>query len=179
HFRVGDHHKPLEYESGTFDGCFSFQAVWPFFKKEELDAHAREMFRVLKPGARYACSEYLLTPYFDWNNEEHVKLHKAFLPTLAATQSMYPADVCAALERAGFKILVSAPSKSEAWPIAEQKRNLILMGRRVVRALEAIHVLAPWVEESLDLLQKGGQAWTDAEKAKIADLNWRIVAEKL
>jgi len=28
------------------------------------------------------------------------------------------------------------------------------------------------------LLQKGGQAWTDAEKAKIADLNWRIVAEK-
>jgi len=179
HFKVGDHHKPLEYESGTFDRCFSFQAVWPFFKKEELDAHAREMSRVLKPGARYACSEYLLTPYFDWNNEEHVALHRAFLPTLAATQSMYPADVCAALERAGFKILVSAPSKSEAWPSAGQKRNLILIGRRVVRALEAIRVLAPWVEESLDLLQKGGQAWTDAEKAKIADLNWRIVAEKL
>jgi sterol 24-C-methyltransferase len=52
------------------------------------------------------------------------------------------------------------------------------MGRRVVRGLEAIRVLPPWVEESLDLLQKGGQAWTDAEKAKIADLNWRIVAEK-
>jgi sterol 24-C-methyltransferase len=34
------------------------------------------------------------------------------------------------------------------------------------------------VEESLDLLQSGGEAWTLAEKAKIADLNWRIVAEK-
>jgi sterol 24-C-methyltransferase len=67
---------------------------------------------------------------------------------------------------------------SEAWPLCEQKRNLIYMGRRVVRALEAIRVLPPWVEESLDLLQTGGQAWTDAEKAKIADLNWRIVAEK-
>ncbi|MCZ7619894.1 MAG: class I SAM-dependent methyltransferase [Myxococcota bacterium] len=178
HFKVGDHHKPLEYESGSFDGCFSFQAVWPFFKKEELDAHAREMHRVLKPGTRYACSEYLLTPHFDWDNEEHVALHKTYLPTLAATQSMYPADVCAALERAGFKILVSAPSKSEAWPLCEQKRDLILMGRRVVRGLEAIRVLPPWVEESLDLLQTGGQAWTDAEKAKIADLNWRIVAEK-
>jgi sterol 24-C-methyltransferase len=178
HFTVGDHHEPLEYESGTFDGCFSFQAVWPFFKKAELDAHAREMCRVLKPGARYACSEYLLTPFFDWNDEEHVALHKAFLPTLAATQSMYPADVCAALERAGFAILVSAPSKSEAWPLCEQKRDLIYMGRRVVRALEAIGVVGPWVEESLDLLQKGGEAWTDAEKAKIADLNWRIVAER-
>jgi sterol 24-C-methyltransferase len=136
------------------------------------------MYRVLKPGARYACSEYLLTPYFDWDNEEHAALHRTFLPTLAATQSMYPADVCAALERAGFEILVSAPSKSEAWPLCEQKRNLIFMGRRAVRALEAIRVLPPWVEESLDLLQTGGEAWTTAEKAKIADLNWRIVAKK-
>jgi len=178
HFKIGDHHQPLEYESNAFDGCFSFQAVWPFFKKEELDAHASEMFRVLKPGARYACSEYLLTPHFDWGNAEHVALHKLFLPTLAATQSMYPADVCAALEGAGFTILLSAPSKSEAWPLCEQKRDLIHRGRKVIRALEAIRVVPPWVEESLDLLQKGGQAWTDAEKAKIADLNWRIVAEK-
>ena len=125
HFQVGNHHDPLEYSDASFDGCFSFQAVWPFFKKHELDDHAREMFRVLKPGARYACSEYLLTPHFDWNDDEHVALHKLFLPTLAATQSMYPADVCAALERAGFEVLTSAPSKSEAWPLAEQKRDLI------------------------------------------------------
>jgi len=177
-FKVGNHHNPLAYESGTFDGCFSIQAVWPFFKKEELDDHAREMYRVLKPGARYACSEYLLTPHFDWNNEEHVALHKTYLPTLAATHSMYPVDVCAALERAGFKILISAPSRSEAWPLCEQKRDLVYMGRRVIKVLEAIRVLPPWVEESLDLLQRGGQAWTDAEKAKLADLNWRIVAEK-
>jgi sterol 24-C-methyltransferase len=178
HFKEGNHHDPLAYESESFDGCFSFQAVWPFFKKEELDAHAKEMYRVLKPGTRYACSEYLLSPYFDWNNEEHVTLHKTYLPTLAATQSMYPADVCAALERAGFKILVSAPSKSEAWPICEQKRDMILLVRKVVRGLEMLRIMPAWVEQSLDLLQKGGQAWTDAEKAKIADLNWRIVAEK-
>ncbi|MFT4570754.1 MAG: sterol 24-C-methyltransferase [Hyphomicrobiaceae bacterium] len=178
HFKVGNHHDPLAYESNTFDGCFSFQAVWPFFKKNELDACAEEMYRVLKPGGRYACSEYLLTPHFDWDNEEHTTLHRTFLPTLAATQSMYPADVCAALEKAGFEILLSAPSRSEAWPLCEQKRDLILWGRRVVRALEAVRILPAWVEESLDLLQKGGQAWTDAEKAKIADLNWRIVAEK-
>jgi sterol 24-C-methyltransferase len=82
------------------------------------------------------------------------------------------------LEVAGFEILVSGPSKSEAWPLCEQKRDLIQMARSVVRGLEAIRVLPAWVEESLDLLQKGGQAWTDAERAKIPDLNWRIVAQK-
>lgn len=178
HFKFGNHHEPLAYESESFDGCFSFQAVWPFFKKDELDAHAEEMFRVLKPGARYACSEYLLTPHFDWNNEEHVTLHRSFLPTLAATQSMYPADVCAALEKAGFKIILSAPSKSEAWPICEQKRDLIHMARKAIRALEKMRIMPPWVEESLDLLQTGGESWTTAEKGKIADLNWRIVVEK-
>jgi sterol 24-C-methyltransferase len=178
HFKVGDHHEPLEYDTEMFDGCFSFQAVWPFFKKEELDAHAEEMYRVLKPGARYACSEYLLTPHFNWKDEEHVSLHKAYLPTLAATQSMYPTDVCAALERAGFRVIVSAPSKRPAWPICEQKRDLMLRVRRVIRALEAIRVVPRWVEESLELLQSGGQAWIDAEKAKIADLNWRIVAQR-
>ena len=178
HFKVGDHHDPLEYDSESFDGCFSFQAVWPFFKKEELDSCAREMFRVLKPGSRYACSEYLLSPYFDWNNDEHVSLHKKYLPTLAATQSMYPADVCSSLERAWFKILLSAPSKSPAWPICEQKRNLIWRVRKVIRFFQRLKLIPSWVEESLDLLQTGGQSWTDAEKAKIADLNWRIVAEK-
>jgi len=178
HYQVGNHHEPLDYESETFDGCYSVQAVWPFFKKEELDSHAREMFRVLKPGARYACSEYLLTPHFDWGNPEHVALQRAYLPTLAATQSMYPADVCAALERAGFEVILSAPSKSAAWPICEQKRDLILMARKAIRFLETLRLMPPWVEESLDLLQTGGEAWTEAEKAKIADLNWRIVAEK-
>ncbi|MDG1942952.1 MAG: methyltransferase domain-containing protein [Halioglobus sp.] len=178
HYKVGNHHEPLDYESESFDGCYSVQAVWPFFKKEELDAHAEEMFRVLKPGTRYACSEYLLTPEFDWDNEEHSALHQSYLPTLAATQSMYPADVCAALERAGFTIILNAPSKAPAWPICEQKRDLILLVRKVVRVLEKVRLMPAWVEESLELLQTGGESWTTAEKAGIADLNWRIVAEK-
>jgi sterol 24-C-methyltransferase len=178
HYKVGNHHDPLDYQSESFDGCYSVQAVWPFFKKDELDAHAEEMFRVLKPGSRYACSEYLLTPTFDWDNEEHVALHQSYLPTLAATQSMYPADVCAALEQAGFNIILNAPSKAPAWPICEQKRDLILLVRKVVRALEKVRLMPVWVEESLELLQTGGESWTTAEKAGIADLNWRIVAEK-
>ena len=154
------------------------KAVWPFFKVHELDAFAVEMYRIMKKGARYSCSEYTLTPHFDWENEEHVKLHKLFLPTLAATQSMYPADICRSLEKAGFKIITNAPSKSVAYPLCEQKRDLFYAARRVVRAVTAIGLCPEWVEHFLENLQLGGQAWTDAEKMKIADLNWRIVCEK-
>lgn len=81
-------------------------------------------------------------------------------------------------EHAGFDIMVWAPSKSVAWPLCEQKRDLILRGRWVIQRLQSLGIVPPWVEESLDLLQRGGQAWTEAERAKIADLNWRIVAAK-
>ena len=60
----------------------------------------------------------------------------------------------------------------------QQKRNLIWGVRKVIRFLQRLRLIPVWVEESLELLQTGGQSWTDAEKAKIADLNWRIVAEK-
>ena len=64
-----------------------------------------EMFRVLKPGTQVmlaqniSCHHILIGIILSM-------LHciKNIFQPLAATQSMYPADVCAALERAGFKI---------------------------------------------------------------------------
>ena len=76
HFKEGNHHEPLDYDTETFDGCFSFQAVWPFFKKEELDDHAGEMYRVLKPGALFAGYEWCMTDKFDPNSGEHQRIKK-------------------------------------------------------------------------------------------------------
>ena len=56
-------------------------------------------------------------------------------------------------------------------------RNLIWRVRKDIRFFQRLRLIPVWVEESLDLLQTCGQSWTDTEKAKIADLNWRIVAE--
>lgn len=177
-FQVGDHHKRFNYGDGEFDGAYSFQAVWPFFKKHELDFTAREIFRVLKPGAKYSCGEYLLTPFFDWDNAEHVRLHSLFLPTLAATQSNYPADVAQALERAGFNVLLNAPSVAPTWPLTDQKTDLFIFMRSIVRCFVKLGLVGPWFDKLISNLLLGGVAWADAEKAKLADLNWQIIVQK-
>jgi len=177
-FKVSDHHKRFPYEDESFDGAYSFQAVWPFFKVEELDSVANEMFRVLKPGSRYSCSEYLLTPHFNLQDKYHNELHARFLPTLAATQSRYPLEVTNALERAGFKLVLSAPSVAPAWPLTDQKTDLFLFMRSIVIGLTSIGMCPVWVETLVNNLFLGGVAWADAEKMKIADLNWQIIVEK-
>jgi sterol 24-C-methyltransferase len=177
-FRVGDHHKTFDFADNSFDGAYSFQALWPFFAVHELDSVASEIFRVLKPGAKFSCGEYLLTPEFDKTDQEHMRLHKLFLPTLAATQSNYPKDISGALVRAGFTLKLSRPSIAPAWPLTDQKTDLFLLFRSIVIKISSVGLLPPWVETLVDQLLLGGQAWAAAEKAKIADLNWQMIVEK-
>ena len=106
------------------------------------------------------------------------ELHKLFLPTLAATQSNYPAHVTEALERVGFKLILSAPSVAPAWPLTDQKTDLFLWMRSLIRGLVKVGLLQPWAEVLVNNLLLGGQAWAEAEKAKLADLNWQIIVEK-
>jgi sterol 24-C-methyltransferase len=177
-YKVGDHHNRFQYDDNTFDGSYSFQALWPFIKLSQLDNVSKEIYRVMKPGSYYVCGEYLLTPDFDKTNEEHMRLHKLFLPTLAATQSNYPKDVTDSLERAGFKLILSAPSKAPAWPLTDQKTDLFLTMRKMIIFLNKIGLLPEWTEKLVSNLLLGGIAWADAEKAKIADLNWQIIVQK-
>ena len=118
----------------------------------------------------------VLTPHFDHANERHMELHRLFLPTLAATQSNYPADVVAALQRAGFRALVSAPSVAPAWPITDQKTAMFEAIRAIVARWRGS--LPQWAEVLCNNFLLGGQAWASAEKAKLADLNWQIVVQK-
>ena len=177
-FKVGDHHDKFMYPNNSFNASYSFQAVWPFFKKKELDSVSKEIFRVLVPGGIYSCSEYLLTPYFDKINKNHMKLHSLFLPTLAATQSNYPKDVIKSLKKAGFNIILSAPSIAPAWPLTNQKTDFFLLLRSTSIKLNKLSLIPDSIIILINNLLKGGKAWSVAEKMKIADLNWRIIVQK-
>ena len=72
----------------------------------------------------------------------------------------------------------SAPSRAPAWPLTDQKTDLFLFLRAVVVGLTTVGLCPTWVQLIIDNLLKGGMAWAEAEKMKIADLNWQITATK-
>lgn len=182
-FKVMDvHEKIWFYEDNTFDGAYDFEGMWPFVKTypdtDELDTVAAQLFRVLKPGARFSCGDYMLSDHFNFSDPHHMKLHNQFMPTLAAMQSNYASDIVKGLERAGFKLILSAPSNAPCWPLTQAKTATFKSLQKVVQFLTRIGLLGEWVDTLIDQFLKGGVAWNDAEKAKLVDLNWRIIVEK-
>ena len=132
-FTIADHHETLPYKDNLFDGAYSYQALWPFLKKDELNHAASELFRVLKPGGIYSCSEYVITEDFDFKNKKHKDLHRLFLPTLAATQSNYPSNIVKELKNVGFELIVSKPSDAPTWTLTEQKTNVIIFFKYIAK----------------------------------------------
>jgi hypothetical protein len=58
-FKLGDHHNRFQYDDESFDASFSFQALWGFIKKDQMDSVSREIFRVMKPGAIYGKGKHV------------------------------------------------------------------------------------------------------------------------
>ena len=52
------------------------------------------------------------------------------------------------------------------------------MMRAMIIGLNKVGLMPGWVVVLVNNLLKGGVAWADAEKMKIADLNWRIIVRK-
>ena len=99
--------------------------------------------------------------------------YRAYLPTLAATQSRYPAEVTAALERAGFNVLHSGPSPAPAWPLCDQKTELFLFMRSIIIFLTRVGI-SPQVGR--DLGQQLVVRWPGLDQGR-AHEDWGLELE--
>jgi sterol 24-C-methyltransferase len=91
----------LSFLDNTFDAAFAIESTCHSPDKKQVFS---EIFRVLKPGARFADYEWILTEKFDYENKNHVKIKKEIeigngIPDLTTKD-----EILGALEEVGFKI---------------------------------------------------------------------------
>ena len=96
-----------------FDSAISIEAM-PH--APDKTAAYGEIFRVLRPGAGFACYEWCLTDVFDPSNTGHVRIKKGImtgsgLPDIATTT-----EVCEAVRAAGFELLEARDLAPESNP---------------------------------------------------------------
>ena len=90
------------FEPSSFDAAYAIEATC--HAPDRVGCYS-EIYRVLKPGAIFACYEWCLTDKYDAENPEHVLIKKQIeegdgLPDIASTH-----HCLTALKKAGFDIL--------------------------------------------------------------------------
>eukprot|EP00571_Detonula_confervacea_P014765 CAMPEP_0172298884 /NCGR_PEP_ID=MMETSP1058-20130122/1330_1 /TAXON_ID=83371 /ORGANISM="Detonula confervacea, Strain CCMP 353" /LENGTH=467 /DNA_ID=CAMNT_0013008179 /DNA_START=18 /DNA_END=1421 /DNA_ORIENTATION=+ len=90
------------FEQSSFDAAYAIEATC--HAPDRVGCYS-EIYRVLKPGAIFACYEWCLTDKYDAENQEHVSIKKQIeegdgLPDIASTH-----HCLTALKKAGFEIL--------------------------------------------------------------------------
>ena len=143
-----------------YDGAYAIDATCHAPDKTALYG---EIFRVLRPGARFACKEWCLTDKFDPENAEHVGIKKSIMRGVGLPEIDLISDVCTALRMAGFEILESLDIALEShpkmpWYRALQGRDLSLTSIPRTKIGRALTNAAVRVGEKLRVVPQGTAA---------------------
>eukprot|EP00188_Purpureofilum_apyrenoidigerum_P001010 Plantae.Rhodophyta-Purpureofilum_apyrenoidigerum.ctg15163.p2 GENE.Plantae.Rhodophyta-Purpureofilum_apyrenoidigerum.ctg15163~~Plantae.Rhodophyta-Purpureofilum_apyrenoidigerum.ctg15163.p2 ORF type:complete len:355 (+),score=61.39 Plantae.Rhodophyta-Purpureofilum_apyrenoidigerum.ctg15163:143-1207(+) len=164
--KVGDFTR-LEFNKNAFDGVYAIEATCHTNDKCSVYSEA---FRVLKPGARFAAWEWVVTDAYDPQNEEHRQIRFGIEKGNGLPETVHYRDVLGALEKVGF-IVEDAFDATETcevpwWTTLSNKFSLQGMARttigfQITRGLvslcEKLRILPPGVAEAQTVLMDGAK----------------------
>ncbi|KAK0731045.1 S-adenosyl-L-methionine-dependent methyltransferase [Lasiosphaeris hirsuta] len=168
---------PLPFADGTFDAFYQIQAL---SLCKDLSALSREIYRVLKPGARISLLDWVSLPDFDPTNVEHVELMKRVKPLIGAVGTPTPKSFESALEEAGF-VVIKSENASEGGlqaPLIDRVDVYFRAVRHIILALVKLHCLPPHFKTLIDRLCLDGEAFVKMDTMRLITTSYWLVAEK-
>jgi len=186
-FLKGDFMK-MPISDNSFDAAYSIEATC--HAPDRVGVYS-EIFRVLKPGGRYATYEWAMTDAYEPQNTTHDHLKKGIergngLPDLEPISK-----VVAAMKEAGFEVIEfydRAPSSDIPWYFPLTPRITpkgifhTALGRYVARkglaGLEYLKIAPAGSSTTLDMLQRGADALVGAAESGIFSPMYWVLCRK-
>jgi sterol 24-C-methyltransferase len=169
--------EPLPFADASFDAAYQVQA---FTYARDKDAVFRELFRVLRPGARFSYLDWVLLPAYDPSNEEHVDLVRRTRPYIGAIDTPAVAEVEASMVRAGFEIVRSENANiggPQSGLIASERKHFALV-RRLVGIGMRSGLMPRHIPLLLNHLKRDADAFARSDAMGLATTCYQIVCEK-
>jgi len=175
----------MPFGDGTYDAAYAIEATC--HAPDRVGVYS-QIYRVLKPGAVFACYEWCMTDNFDPKDEEHLRMKKQIeegdgLPDICHT------SVCLeAMKEAGFEILDERDIADEdygaanggkpwmlpllpSWNPFTQRFQFNWFGKALTTymlvLLEFLYLAPKGTSQTQIMLQKGGIGLGDGGNAKI------------
>ncbi|RJE24694.1 S-adenosyl-methionine-sterol-C [Aspergillus sclerotialis] len=168
---------PLPFEDSSFDAFFEIQAL---SLCKDIAALFREIYRVLKPGAKFSLLDWVSLPAYDASNPEHAQLMRRVKPLIGAIGTPTPKLLEECLSAAGFSVLRSdIPSEGGLQaPLIDKVDHYFRFMRQVILGLVKAHVLPRHFKTLINRLCLDGEAFLKMDNMRLVTTTYRIIAQK-
>ncbi|MDE3055097.1 MAG: methyltransferase domain-containing protein [Verrucomicrobiota bacterium] len=178
HFQRGDlNDLPFPFPENHFDGIYQVQV---FSLAKSLPKLFAEVYRMLKPGGKFACLDWMSLDAYDASNPHHANLMKRIKPLIGAIGTPSVHTYAEALRSAGFKILVNENASIDGLqaPLIDKADRFYTGLSRWVYRLTEWKVLPAHFRVLFDRLTRDGQAFVEADRMRLVTTSHYIVAQK-
>jgi len=173
----------------TFDAAYAIEATC--HAPDRVGVYS-EIFRVLKPGGRFASYEWAMTDAYDSNDATHQSLKLGIERGNGLPDLERMSVVVAALKEAGFEVIEyfdRAPASDIPWyyPLTPRftPKGIFhtalgyYIARKGLNLLEYLRIAPAGSSATLDMLQRGGNSLVKAgEKGIFTPMYW-VLCKKL
>jgi sterol 24-C-methyltransferase len=168
---------PLPLPDNEFDGFYNVQA---FSLCKDLPAMCRELFRVLKPGARLSLLDWAKLDAFDDNDLRHQDLMRKIKPLIGAVGTPTPESMAAAIESAGFRMIKHNNASIDGLqaPLIERADNYFRLARHGILGLVRVGLLPPHFKTILHRFAQDCEAFIEADRARLITTSYHWLAMK-
>ena len=168
---------PLPFADESFDAFYQIQAL---SLCKDIPALFREVFRVVKPGAKISSLDWVSLPAYDPSNPEHAELMRHVKPLIGAVGTPTPESLEKALRDAGFEVLSSGNASIDGLqaPLIHTVDGYFRAMRQVILSLVKLHLIPHHFKTLINRFCLDGLAFIHMDNMRLATTSYHIVAQK-
>lgn len=158
-----------------FDAVYEIQALT--YAKDYF-ALFKEIYRVMKPGAKISVLDWFLYEAFDAANPQHAEMLARTKKLIGAVRDPVPGEMIEAMKAAGFRIVKSANASVDdvQYPLIDQADKYFTLLQRIVNFLVSIWMLPFHFKPLLQRLTLDGQIFVEGDKLGLWTSVHQIIA---
>lgn len=176
-FVQGSLNETLPFPDKSFDAAYQIQAFT--FARDRAKVYS-ELYRVMRPGAKFSYLDWVVLPGYDPSNPHHGALLDRTRFVVGGVDAPSPEDEHEHMRAAGFEILfsgdVSAGGHQSALIKMEDKYfNLV---RRFVEVMVRVRAFPRHFQLLFERFVKDADAFIESDELGLATTSYQIIARK-
>ncbi len=169
---------PYSFPSQSFDHVYQIQCLFSLAK--DLGKTFKEVHRLLKPGGKFGCLDWVSLSAYDPKNDHHASLMKRVKPLIGAIGTHTVDNSIRLLKEAGFEILKNENASIDGLqaPLIQNADKFFTRVTKLIHFCVRYKILPAHFKPLFDRLVKDGEAFVEADRMRLFTTSHYIVARK-